>query len=421
MNNIKVHAWDILRLIPDEELANLAKTTKVDYCAKVLTGERMFYLLIFTFLYSDKISQRNLADCFNGQMFKTLFNVSPDATVTHGSISTRLANISIDFFQKAFDIIYNRLSQLYTEKELYGRNIVRIDSSMVAETCNKLQEGFVVGKKSKNKQERKQIKYTVSYDGFAAKLAKVFSEPKYLSEDVAMPKVLDDLIKRDTNHDNIYTLDRGLSSLENFNMIVTEGAKFVGRIKTNRKMQVVESLMKEDTDKDLGKLELVDDIIVNLYDKEKKEYDNTRFRVIKAKFKISRDTTRPQNRGKVKHVENEVYFITNDFDLSPQDIAYCYKRRWDIEVYFKFLKQNLSFSHLLSTNENGLKVVLYMTMITAMLVMIYKKENEMGFSRAKNNLRLEIMEGIVALSVVINGGDLSKTPFRSVVVRTRIP
>lgn len=97
-----------------------------------------------------------------------------------------MKNINIDFFEKAFELIYARLSQLYTEKELADKNIVRIDSSMVAETCNKLKVGFTVGKKAKDKEDRKQIKYTVAYDGFTAKLAEVFSKPEYLSEDVAI-------------------------------------------------------------------------------------------------------------------------------------------------------------------------------------------------------------------------------------------
>ena len=46
MSKIKVHAWDILRMIPDEEIAKIAKDTKVDYCAKVLTGERLFFLSV---------------------------------------------------------------------------------------------------------------------------------------------------------------------------------------------------------------------------------------------------------------------------------------------------------------------------------------------------------------------------------------
>ena len=53
MSKIKVHAWDILRMIPDEEIAKIAKDTKVDYCAKVLTGERLFYLLVFASVAPD--------------------------------------------------------------------------------------------------------------------------------------------------------------------------------------------------------------------------------------------------------------------------------------------------------------------------------------------------------------------------------
>lgn len=421
MSKIKVHAWDILRMIPDEEIAKIAKDTKVDYCAKVLTGERLFYLLVFAFLSADHVSQRRLESIFNNPTYKTLFNVVLDATVTHGSISTRLANVNLDFFEKAFELLYNRLSQLYTEKELQAKNIVRIDSSMVAETCNKLKKGFTVGKKASNKAERKQIKYTVAYDGFSAKLAEVFSKPEYLSEDIAMPAVVQELIKYDPEHNNLYVLDRGFCALKNYELVEDAKAKFVGRIKTNRKMQVIESLMTENTNTDLGKLELVDDLVVFLYDREKKDFSNTKYRVIKAKFKTPRDTTRPNNKGKVKRVENEVFFITNDFDMTSQEIAFCYKKRWDIEVYFKFLKQNLNFSHFLSTNENGIKVILYMTIITSMLVMIYKKENELGFSIAKFNFYLEMQEWVGALLVVINGGDLSKTPFRHVTIRSRIP
>ena len=50
MKDVKVHAKDILRMIPDEELAKLSSSTKVDYCAKVLSGERMFYLLVFALM-----------------------------------------------------------------------------------------------------------------------------------------------------------------------------------------------------------------------------------------------------------------------------------------------------------------------------------------------------------------------------------
>ena len=59
MKDKKVRAIDILRMIPCEELAKLSLSTKVDYCAKALSGERVFYLLVYAFLAADEVSQEN--------------------------------------------------------------------------------------------------------------------------------------------------------------------------------------------------------------------------------------------------------------------------------------------------------------------------------------------------------------------------
>ena len=137
-----------------------------------------------------------------------------------------------------------------------------------------------------------------------------------------------------------------------------------------------------------------------------KEKTKRTFRVIKAQFKEPRDTTRPANKGRVKRVENNIYFITNDFGLTPQEVAEAYRRRWDIEVFFRFLKQELNFSHFLSVSENGIKIILYMTLITAMLIMIYKRENGMGYDMAKFCFRTEMNDWVTALAVYFSGGDV---------------
>ena len=407
----------------------MSLSTKVDYCAKALSGERVFYLLVYAFyllvyafLAADEVSQRKLETVFNTDMFKTLFNISLDAKITHGSISTRLSKIDLTFFEKAYEVIYQRFSRMYTKEEALPMNLIRVDSSMVAETCNKLKKGFTVGKKpGGGKNSRKQIKYTMAYDGFSAKLTEVFSDSTYLSEDMAMPEVLTQLIKKDSNHENLYVLDRGFSSLENYDNVTEQRGKFVGRIKTNRKMEVVRSLMDETTDTDLRNLDLQDDIVVHLYDGKKKEFSKTEYRVIKARFKVPRDTTRPANKGKVKRVENEVYLITNDFELTAKQIAEAYKKRWDIEVFFKFLKQNLSFSHFISTSENGIKVVLYMTLITAMLVLIYKRENEMGYTIGKFSFFMEMQDWVVKLMATLQNEKLNLLAYENMRLRARIP
>ena len=426
LDKLKVSAPSVLRMIPDELLAKLARDTKVDYCAKVLKGERLFYLLVYALLCADRLSQRKLEAVFASQQFKSLFNFSVDMKVTRSSISTRLATVNLDFFEQAYGLLYESLSSLYTEKEIRDMYLVRIDSSMVAETCNKLKKGFTVGRKAEGRDDRKQIKYTMAYDGFAAKLAEVLSEPTYLSEDKAMPKVLEGLIKKDKNHQNLYVLDRGLTALDNYKKVSLADAAFVGRINTNRKMKIARSLMTEDTDRDLGRLELVDDVIVHLYN-QKHEEDPQEFRVVKARFKEPTDTARKSSGGSNrKKTEQDVYFITNvtnepgKLQLTPQEIAEAYRRRWDIEVFYRFLKQELSFSHFLSTSDNGIKVILYMTLITAMLIMIYKRLNGIGYSDAKFCFKLQLEDWIIDLNVAIKTcGPEYKKAMQA--VRNRIP
>ena len=265
----------------------------------------------------------------------------------------------------------------------------------------------------------------MGYDGFAVKLAEVFSQPTYLNEDKAMPEVVRPLIKKDKEHKNIYVLDRGLVALDNYKEFCRSDAVFIGRINTNRKMTVLRSLMTEDTDGDLGKLELVDDVIAHLY-KDGKE-DAQEFRVVKAMFRKPTNTARKSPGGSNrKKVESEVWFITNvtneqgKLQLTPREIAEAYRRRWDIEVFYRFLKQNLSFSHFMSTSENGIKVILYMTLITAMLIMIYKRLNDIGYTEAKFCFKLELEEWIIELNVAIRtGGHNHRRAMKN--VRNRIP
>ena len=74
---------------------------------------------------------------------------------------------------------------------------------------------------------------------------------------------------------------------------------------------------------------------------------------------------------------------------------------------FRFLKQELNFSHITSTSENGMQVMLYMTMITSMLVLIYKRINKVGYKTAVRRIALELNELIIKLVVKQCGGDPS--------------
>lgn len=392
----KVTVKQLLGFIPEALIANLSLTTKIDHYAKVLHGNKLFYLLLYGILDNDRLSQRTLEDTFNDSVFKILFNLDEDETVRRSSISERLSKVDPDYFRQIYDCIYEQFAGYYAIIERNKHNLIRVDSSMVSETTSKLIEGI------DNKSGKKAVKYSIAFDGILPGHAGIFTHPSYASEDIALPEVVMEHVKKETGHQNIYILDRGLQSTRTMNAFSTDKVAFVCRAKENRKFVMLESLMTKGQDTDLGESELISDSKVQLYTgilinnkrgnkHYREELVDTPFRLVVVKSKAEEN--------------KEYWFLTNDFKLTAKEIAQAYRRRWDIEVFFRFLKQELNVSHLVSLNNNGMQVMLYMTLIVAMMILIYKKANNIGYKTAKRRFAMEIRDLTIAMIVVQCGGD----------------
>jgi transposase len=181
--------------------------------------------------------------------------------------------------------------------------------------------------------------------------------------------------------------------------------KFVIRAKENRKHEEIKSLIETNQDLDIGDNLLIKDSIVKLYTgipvENKKGNVHYRQEKVEHHFRL----VVVQNKKKPEKV---FYFLTNDFELTAKEVADFYRRRWDIEVFFRFIKQELNVSHLVSLSKNGIEVMIYMTLIVAMLVLIYKKANNLGYKTAKRRFVLELRELITGIMIVFAGGDPSK-------------
>lgn len=58
-----------------------------------------------------------------------------------------------------------------------------------------------------------------------------------------------------------------------------------------------------------------------------------------------------------------IRLVTNDLDAPAQEIADLYKQRWEIELFFKWIKQNLKIKRFLGTSENAVKIQIYVALI----------------------------------------------------------
>jgi transposase len=388
-----ISAKHLLEYIPEALISNLSITTKIDHYAKVLHGNKLFYLLLYGILDNEKLSQRTLEDTFNDSVFKVLFNLDEDERIRRSSISERLSKIDPDYFKQIYECIYDQFSSLYTLTEREKYNLIRVDSSMVSETVGKLTEGL------DNKSGKKAVKYSIAFDGVLPCQPNVFTSKGYSSEDLALPEAVMAHVKKETDHQNIYVMDRGLQSIRTMKTFSSNAITFICRTKENKKFVELESFIKEN--QDLGESYLLKDCKVQLYTgiavNNKKGNRHFRHELIDAPFRLVIVESKLDRK--------KYWFLTNDFELTANDVAQAYRKRWDIEVFFRFLKQELNMSHLVSLNKNGIQVMLYMTLITAMLVLIYKKANKLGYKTAKRRFAMEIRDLAIAIIIVQCGGD----------------
>jgi hypothetical protein len=111
----------------------------------------------------------------------------------------------------------------------------------------------------------------------------------------------------------------------------------------------------------------------------------------------------PKHLRRVKYFDKEhdqtYVFLTNNFEITPMEVALLYKHRWRVELFFKWIKQNLKIKTFWGESENAVKTQIWIAVCTYLTAAILKKE--LGINR---NL-YEILQ-ILSVSV------FDKTPIK---------
>ena len=89
-------------------------------------------------------------------------------------------------------------------------------------------------------------------------------------------------------------------------------------------------------------------------------------------FYVSKDY--PDKLRRVKFYDKETdrtfIFLSNNFELSAEEVAYLYKNRWQVELFFKWIKQHLKIKAFWGTTENAVRIQVYSAIIAYCLVAI---------------------------------------------------
>jgi transposase len=378
---------ELLAFIPQQELELLAAETKVDYQVKKLEGIIIFQLILFSMLESQKASLRIMEHLFSSMRFRMISDLK-DTTTKYNSIRDRIATINPEFFEKIFHTLFDKFNHLFDEKN----ELIRYDSTMIALSSGLVEWGIKAGAL---KSDKVHLKYTIAMKGSFPCRVRIFDNKQATDEDYTIPPTI---LENDISKTGIVVFDRGVKSRKNFMALHDSNRKFVTRVSADVVHKVIgkNKLPREATVPD-AKVNIKEDINVEL--KSRREWtENYPFRLIKANLIES---------------DKAICFLTNipATESDAYHISYIYKRRWDIEPLFKFLKQHLNLSHLVARNRNGITVMIYMTLILSILLIAYKKLNKVDSIKiTKLKFSLELEACIVKQIVLLTGGDPSRMP-----------
>ncbi|ACL19992.1 IS4 family transposase [Desulfitobacterium sp. LBE] len=267
-------------------------------------------------------------------------------SISHSQISRRLKTLPTQVPEMLFKGTLHNVAQ----KQGYGKirqqlgKLYMIDASTMSLCLSRYP--WAVFRKSK---AGVKMHLRLSFDAMA-----VPDEVLVTPAKTADRKKLDELIVQDQEALNIF--DRGYVDYKLFDDYCEKGIRFVTRLKNNAVIEFtgVERPVKED-----GLIEEDVDVILGAGSRKMKH--------------TLREVTIDDN------VHEPFTILTNDFNLSAEELGEIYRYRWQIELFFKWLKQHAQIKHFYGTSETAvINQILLALMMYCLLVLL---KLEAGYPR----------------------------------------
>ena len=160
--------------------------------------------------------------------------------------------------------------------------------------------------------------------------------------------------------DSILAIDRGYIDFAFLHSLHNDGVFFVTRAKTNMVYEITGQ------HKLPNKKGLIDDVSITLTGYYQKQYYPQELRLI---------SWYDEDKNKT------FLFLTNNFNLAASTIAAIYKARWQVELFFKWIKQNLKIKSFLGTSHNAVMTQIWVAMCYFLLITYVKYQTRYKYSR----------------------------------------
>lgn len=173
---------------------------------------------------------------------------------------------------------------------------------------------------------------------------------------------------------SVIVFDRGYPNYSSYNRFTQAGVTWVTRLRSNMVYEVVKTNEVDAVHQAQG-VSSDTEIIIG--------YNRKKAIKVRARLICYKDA----QTGKLFE------FITNNMRLSPLNVANYYKKRWQIELLFKRIKQNFPLKYFLGDSENAIKIQIWAVLIADLLLKIVKNGTKctMSYSNLSSMVRLHLM------------------------------
>jgi transposase len=331
----------LLSFLPKEKFRQITEEFKGDRYTKSLTTWNQLIALLYA-QATGKESLRELETGFNVQS-GTWHHLGVN-TVARSSLAEANGRRSYQIFEKLFYALLEQCKEITPHREFEFTNPLYSFDASVINLC------LSVFDWAKYRTTKGALKLHLLLNNRTAIPELVNITEGKVADITAFKKI--DLNKLEK--DSILVFDRGYVDYEWWKKIDEKEMFFVSRTKTNMNIFVT----GQHANKAMEKGVLADEeIIFGDYNAMEKEKYPKKLRRIKYWDEVKK---------------KEYVYLTNNFKLSAKQIADIYKDRWQIELFFKWIKQNLKVKTFLGTSKNAVMAQIWVAMIYYLLLAYIK-------------------------------------------------
>ena len=344
---------NILKLIPKSQIKEMVKKHKSDRYAKSFKTWDHLVSMVYS-QFSGASSLRDITNSFNLHANHHYHLGSTE--VRRSTISDANNNRSCEVFRAIAGLM---IEQLKGQKKELKEVISLIDSTPI----QLLGRGSQWADSTKTRNSCKGLKLHVEYDSRAENIEYIEITDSNVN-DVTIGQKL----KIEAN--KLYVIDKGYCDYNWWQEIIDQGANFVTRLKYNANYEVRANMFIEK--EDIGFI--LKDQLISL-----KNRNPRGGKVNNLAGQVLRLVT-------IKHPSKDKDFtiVTSAVDKSASEIAALYKERWDIELLFKWLKQNMKVKNFLGESKNAICIQVYVAIICYVLSSLFKKLSAGVIKRLKD-------------------------------------